>query len=105
MNNKIIKYDFVKYLSFPLQSQYLALLKFLFLDETNIKLNEQYEFKNLHHLVVVKEVDEHLHDAGEEHEDGADTDAEDDVVIRLIFFSFSACQHFKKTMPGYDLVS
>ena len=40
MNNKIIKYDFVKYLSFPLQSQYLALLKFLFLDETNIKLNE-----------------------------------------------------------------
>ena len=38
MNNKTIKYDFVNYLSFPLQSQYLALLKFLFLDETNIKL-------------------------------------------------------------------
>ena len=98
MNNKIIKYDFVNYLSFPLQSQYLALLKFLFLDETNIKLNEQYEFKNLHHLVVVKEVDEHLHDAGEEHEASADKETDVDVVKGLLLLKPGSCKHLKKGM-------
>ena len=59
----------------------------------------------LSNLVTVEKVCECLHDAGEYHEDCADTDANDDVVIRLILVSSCACQHLEEHVSGYDLVS
>ena len=57
------------------------------------------------YLVTIKEVGESLHDAGEDHEDCANTDADDDVVIRLVLFCSRACQHLEELVSGYDLVS
>ena len=60
--------------------------------------------KNLY-LVIIEVVGKSLHDTSKDHEECADTDAEDDVVIRLILVSSCACQHLEEHVSGYDLVS
>ena len=65
-------------------------------------LKEWYILSN---LVTVETIGKSLHDAGEDHEDCADTDADDDVFIRLVLVSSCACQHFEEHVSGYDLVS
>ena len=57
------------------------------------------------YLVTIEKVGKRLHDAGDDHEDNADIDAEDDVVIRLVLVSSCACQHLEEHVSGYDLVS
>ena len=74
------------------------------MDGTEIQLRISGLLKNLY-LVTIDKVGECLHDAGEDHEDCADTDAEDDVVIRLVLVSSCACQHLEEHVSGYDLVS
>ena len=57
------------------------------------------------YLVIIEKVGKSLHDTSKDHEDCADTDADDDVVIRLILVSSCACQHLEEHVSGYDLVS
>ena len=74
--------------------------------ELTLTLNQQYlTNKPYLYLVTIKKVGESLHDAGRDHKDCADTDADDDVVIRLVLVSSCACQHLEEHVSGYDLVS
>ena len=74
------------------------------MDGTEIELRISGLLKNLY-LVIIDKVGECLYDAGEDHEDCADTDADDDVVIRLILVSSCACQHLEEHVSGDNLVS
>ena len=74
------------------------------MDGTEKQLSILDVLKNLN-LVTIEIVGECLHDAGEDHKDRADTDADDDVVIRLVLVSSCACQHLEEHVSGYDLVS
>ena len=57
------------------------------------------------YLVIIKKVSECLHDDDKYHEDCAYTDADYDIVIRLVLVSSCACQHLEELVSRYDLVS
>ena len=57
------------------------------------------------YLVIIEVVGKSFHYAGEDHKDCADTDADDDVVIRLVLVSSCACQHLEEHVSGDNLVS
>ena len=56
-------------------------------------------------LVVVQVECQCLHDAGDDHEAGADRDADVDVVIWLFLLRQGSCQHLKEQMSWFNLVS